>query len=78
MPVRRVKMLLDWVRDGDYDRMVRGDYIRRGEEKSAKEEASDASLHYGERISDAFQAAGSSISDVGQQLNDWLKRTRGD
>lgn len=78
MPVRRVKMLLDWVRDGDYDRMVRGDYLRRGEEKSAKEEASDASLHYGERISDAFQAAGSSISDVGQQLNDWLKRTRGD
>lgn len=78
MPVRRVKMLLDWVRDGNYDRMVRGDYIRRGEEKTAKEEATDASLHYGERISDAFQSAGSSIADVGQQLNDWLKRTRGD
>ena len=78
MPVRRVKMLLDWVREGDYDRMVRGDYIRRGEEKSAKEEATDASLHYGERISEAFQSAGSSIADVGQQLNDWLKRTRGD
>ena len=28
MPVRRVKMLLDWVREGDYDRVVRGDYLR--------------------------------------------------
>ena len=28
MPVRRVRMLLDWVREGDYDRMVRGDYLR--------------------------------------------------
>src|SRR5688572_25351392 len=27
MPVRRVRMLLDWVREGEYDRMVRGDYL---------------------------------------------------
>jgi Zn-dependent protease with chaperone function len=78
MPVRRVRLLLDWVREGDYDRMVRGDYLRRGEEPSAREEADAASAFYADRISGAFQVAGSSISEVGHQLGEWLKRTRGD
>jgi Zn-dependent protease with chaperone function len=76
LPVRRVRMLLDWVREGEYDRMIRGDYLRRGEEPSASEEADAAGVFYGERISGAFQAAGSSVADVGQQLGDWLKRVR--
>ena len=76
MPVRRVGLLLDWVRDGDYDRMVRGDYLRRGEERSAREEADVAGVFYADRITGAFSAAGSSIADVGQQLGDWLKRNR--
>ena len=78
MPVRRVRLLLDWVREGDYDRMVRGDYLRTGEEPSAREEADATSVFYADRISGAFQAAGSSISEVGQQLGDWLKRTKDD
>jgi Zn-dependent protease with chaperone function len=78
MPVRRVRLLLDWVREGDYDRMVRGDYLRTGEEPSAREEADATSVYYADRISGAFQAAGSSISEVGQQLGDWLKRTKDD
>lgn len=76
MPVRRVRLLLDWVREGDYDRMVRGDYLRVGEERSAREEADAAGALYADRISGAFETAGSSISDVGQQLADWLKRTK--
>jgi len=78
MPVRRVKMLLDWVHEGDYDRMVRGDYLRQGEEPSAREEAETAIPFYADRIGSAIQAAGSSVAEVGQQLSDWLKRTRGD
>ena len=77
MPVRRVRMLLDWVREGEYDRMVRGDYLRRGEEPPLSEEAEAAGAFYGDRIAGAFQAAGSSVSDVGQQLGDWLNRNRG-
>jgi Zn-dependent protease with chaperone function len=77
MPVRRVRMLLDWVREGEYDRMVRGDYLRRGEEPSAREEADAAGAFYADRVGSALQSAGSSIADVGQQLGDWLKRTRG-
>ena len=76
MPVRRVRLLLDWVREGGYDRMVRGDYLRTGEEPSAREEADATSTFYADRVSGAFQTAGSSISEVGQQLGDWLKRTR--
>lgn len=76
MPVRRVRELLAWVRAGDYDRIVDGDYIRRGHEPPLREEAGAAQEHYGKRVSDAFSQAGSSISEVGQQLGDWLARQR--
>jgi Zn-dependent protease with chaperone function len=78
MPVRRVRLLLDWVHEGAYDRMVRGEYLRVGQEASAREEAGEASAFYGERIASAFQQAGTSISEAGQQLGDWLKRQRSD
>ena len=77
LPVRRVRILLDWVQAGEYDRMVRGEYLRRGDEASASEEASAASAHYGARIGDAIQQAGTSVSDLGDQLGDWLQRTAG-
>jgi Zn-dependent protease with chaperone function len=76
MPVRRVRLLLDWVHEGEYDALVRGEYLRVGQEGSVREEADAATAFYGERISSAFQQAGTSISEVGQQLGDWLKRNR--
>jgi Zn-dependent protease with chaperone function len=76
MPVRRVHHLLEWVREGEYDPIVRGEYIRIGDEPSAREEADAASDFYSDRIAGAFQQAGSSISEVGEQLSDWLKRNR--
>jgi Zn-dependent protease with chaperone function len=77
MPVRRVRILLDWVREGEYDRMVRGDYVHRGEEPTAREEADAAGAYYTDRVGEAIQAAGTSVAEVGQQLGDWLKRVRG-
>jgi Zn-dependent protease with chaperone function len=77
LPVRRVHELLTWVREGDYDRMVRGDYLRRGEEPTAREEAEAATAYYGDRVASAIQQAGTSIGEVGQQLGDWLKRVSG-
>ena len=32
LPVRRVRHLLDWVKGGEYDAMIGGDYLRRGQE----------------------------------------------
>jgi Zn-dependent protease with chaperone function len=77
MPVRRVRLLLEWVREGGYDRIVDGDYIRRGHEPPLREETDAAQEHYSKRMSDAFQQAGTSINEVGQQLGDWLSRQRG-
>jgi Zn-dependent protease with chaperone function len=76
MPVRRIHELLKWVREGDYDRIVGGDYVRRGEEPPPREEAEAAGQHYGDRVRDAFKGAGESIQDVGQQLSDWLAKQR--
>ncbi len=76
MPVRRVRQLLDWVRSGEYDRIVGGEYVRRGQEAPFREETDAASAHYTQRIGDVFQQAGSSITEVGEQLGDWLKRQR--
>jgi Zn-dependent protease with chaperone function len=76
MPVRRVRLLLDWVHEGEYDRMVRGEYLRAGQEGTAREEASAAGAFYSDRIAGAFTQAGSSIAEAGQQLSDWLKQHR--
>jgi Zn-dependent protease with chaperone function len=76
LPVRRVRLLLDWVRGGEYDRIIGGEYIRRGEEPPLREEADGAAAHYSARVGDAFAQAGSSISEVGEQLSQWLARQR--
>ena len=76
MPVRRAHELLRWVREGEYDRIIAGEYVRRGEEPPPREEAEAASQHYADRVKGAFKDAGESIADVGKQLGDWLDRTR--
>jgi hypothetical protein len=77
MPVRRTHQLLTWVRSGEYDRIVGGEYIRRGDEPPVREQAQDAQDHYAQRVRDAFRDAGGSVADVGQQLAEWLARQRG-
>jgi len=74
LPVKRVAELLAWVRDGDYDRIVGGEYVRRGQERPAREEAGDAASHYAERFRELFREAGEHVSSAGQQLSDWLKQ----
>ena len=73
LPVKRVHELLAWVRDGEYDRIVGGEYVRRGQERPAREEAADAAAHYSERFKDLFSEAGTHVNSAGQQLSDWLK-----
>jgi Zn-dependent protease with chaperone function len=74
MPVRRAHELLGWVREGEYDRIIGGEYVRRGEEPPPREEAAAAGQHYAERVKGAFTSAGESVADVGKQLGDWLKK----
>jgi hypothetical protein len=74
MSVRRVHELMNWVKSGDYDRIVDGSYVRRDEPLRPRAEASDAVAHYAERFRTAFSDAGESISQAGQQLSEWLRR----
>jgi hypothetical protein len=73
LPVKRVHELLAWVRDGEYDRIVGGEYVRRGQERPVREEAADAASHYSERFKDLFSQAGEHVNSAGQQLSDWLR-----
>ena len=74
MTVRRVHELMNWVKSGDYDRIVGGSYVSRDEPVRARADASDAVAHYAERFRATMRDAGESISDAGQQLSDWLRR----
>jgi Zn-dependent protease with chaperone function len=69
-PVRRVHELMKWVQSGEYDRIAGGDYIRRGQEPRARQEASDAVEFYSERFRTAFREAGEGMSKVGTSLGD--------
>jgi Zn-dependent protease with chaperone function len=78
LPVKRVHELLAWVRDGEYDRIVGGEYVRRGQERPAREEAADAATHYSERFKDLFREAGGHVNSAGQQLSEWLRSLQDD
>src|SRR3954464_15099502 len=53
LPVKRVRELLDWVREGDYDRIVGGEYLRIGDEPPLREEGDTAAAHYGRQAKGA-------------------------
>jgi Zn-dependent protease with chaperone function len=81
--VKRVHELMTWVQSGEYDRIVAGDYVRRGAEPGAREEADAATEHYTERFRSFFNDAAEGVAKVGEQLTDatnrvtdWLKRER--
>ena len=67
-PVRRVREVMTWVQSGEYDRIAGGDYIRRGQEPGARQEAGDAVEFYAERFRKGFKDAGDSIAGAGQSI----------
>jgi Zn-dependent protease with chaperone function len=73
-PVRRVAELMEWVRSGEYDRIVGGDYRRRDQDADVKEEAGKAYDHYRERFRRTFEEAGESFDKTVTSINEWLKR----
>ena len=82
--VRRVSEVLAWVRSGEYDRIVRGEYRRRGDDAGIRQEAGDAVQFYVERFRALFQelgdnvtTLGSQVGDASQQIADWLRNRSG-
>jgi Zn-dependent protease with chaperone function len=76
MSVQRVHELIEWVHSGAYDRIVDGEYQRRDEPTSVRDEASDAVTHYSERLRESFKDLGDSVEDAARQLSDWLRKSR--
>ena len=79
-PVRRVSEVVGWVQSGDYDAILGGEYVRRGEEPAARAEAGDAVDFYTERFRTIFKDASSTVASAGDQvasagtrLADWLR-----
>jgi Zn-dependent protease with chaperone function len=76
LPVRRAQELMRCVQSGEYDRIVDGEYLKRGAEAGARAEAGDAAAHYAERFRAAFKDAGDIAGSAGGQLADWLRKDR--
>jgi Zn-dependent protease with chaperone function len=79
-PVRRVSELMKWVRSGDYDRIMNGEYVRRGDPLDVRAEAGDAVEHYAERFRALFReagvgvaGAGDKMADAAEKISDWLR-----
>jgi Zn-dependent protease with chaperone function len=79
--VRRVSEVMRWVQSGEYDRIIRGEYRRRGEQAPVREEASDAMEFYAERFRAMLRELGENVTSIGnqmgdasQQLADWIRK----
>jgi Zn-dependent protease with chaperone function len=73
-PVRRVAELMQWVRSGEYDRIVGGEFPTRDHAPDPKEEAGKAYDHYREKFKKTFEDAGESFDKTVNTMSDWLKR----
>jgi Zn-dependent protease with chaperone function len=82
--VRRVSEVMKWVQSGEYDRIIRGEYRRRGDDTNVREEASDAMEFYANRFREMFREIGENVTNLGsqmgdmsQQVADWLRNRGG-
>ena len=71
--VRRVRQLIRWVSDGEFDRIRGGQYVRRGQEPPPSEEFQSALDHYGDRFVSMVDRLGGDVQRVADQISAWLR-----
>jgi Zn-dependent protease with chaperone function len=71
-PVRRVYELTRWVKSGEYDRIIGGEYVRRGEEPPPSAEFRQAVDHYTERFREFLDRTAGGMSQMSKQFTRWL------
>jgi Zn-dependent protease with chaperone function len=71
--VRRVRQLVAWVSEGDFDRIRSGQYIHRGQEPPPSTEFDAAVNHYGDRFVAMVDRVGGGVQRVADQIGDWLR-----
>jgi Zn-dependent protease with chaperone function len=72
-PVRRVHELTKWIHSGEYDRIIGGDYPKRGDDVDPRVAASDAVDHYARRFKRIAEAAQEEVEKASGRLSDWLR-----
>src|SRR3954470_18602571 len=79
--VRRVSELMKWVRSGEYDRIVGGEFRKRTDPVDPREEGGAAAEFYAERFRSIFREFGEGVSKAGDKAADaadklaqWLRR----
>ena len=71
----RVGELRSWIEGGDYDRILRGEYVRRGDPDLAyKDDLRDAAKAYAEGARDFFDTMGDAAKRMGDQIFSGFKR----
>jgi Zn-dependent protease with chaperone function len=82
--VRRVSEVMNWVQQGEYDRIVRGEYRTRDQEADVREEAGEAFEFYAQRFRTIFKDVGDNVANLGSQVGgvaeqvaDWVRKRGG-
>jgi Zn-dependent protease with chaperone function len=76
-PVRRVSELMKWVRSGEYDRVMAGEYRRRGDANQPRSEAGDATEFYAEKFRGIFREFGEGVNKAGDKVSDAADKLAG-
>ena len=72
--VKRVRELVAWVQEGDYDRIRSGGYVRRGQEPPPSAEFESAVSHYRQRFTQVLERTAGGVQRLAAQMEDWLRR----
>ena len=71
--VRRVGELTRWVREGEFDRIRSGSYIRRGEEPPPGDQFRAATEHYRRRFLEIIDRVAGGVQHLAGQFSTWLR-----
>lgn len=75
--VRRVSELTRWIRSGEFDRIIGGNYTRRGQEPPPSAEFQHAVDFYSTQFRNLIQETGIGVQQFSRRLSDWLRAQRG-
>jgi Zn-dependent protease with chaperone function len=75
--VKRVRELVTWVQEGDYDRIRSGGYIHRGQEPPPTAEFERAVDHYRKRFTAVLERATGGVQRLAKQMEDWIRSRSG-
>jgi Zn-dependent protease with chaperone function len=82
-PVRRVREVMAWVRSGEYDRILGGEYQTRDQATDPRAAAGEAFEHYVERFrgflkdtSAGMDTAAERVTGMADKMSEWLRSPR--